>query len=197
MPDFMPDSTTTPPPRPRTATEHGDREQHPQQPTALRVRRADADDRPVLERLWLLFRHDLSRFTGALPRPDGSFRSERLDAALTETGWAAFLATTRDDSPVGFAFVRSLEREPFVLNSFFVAAGARQHGVGSALAHRVVTTFPGRWEVAFQQANAVAVQFWRRVAASHDPRWAEELRAVPGQPDLPPDSWITFTVHHR
>jgi len=176
----MPDLTPLPPPSPST----------------LHVRRAGPDDRPVLERLWLLFRHDLSRFTGVLPRPDGTFRSERLEAALTESGWAAFLAT-KHDSPVGFALVRSLEQEPMVLNSFFVVAGARRAGVGSALVHHVVTTVPGRWEVAFQEANTTAVQFWRKVAAAHDPGWTEELRAVPGQPDLPPDSWITFTVHER
>jgi len=55
------------------------------------VRRAAAQDRPVLERLWLLFRHDLSRFTGDLPRADGTYRSERLEAALTNPGWAAEL----------------------------------------------------------------------------------------------------------
>jgi predicted acetyltransferase len=165
----------------------------PPSPSTLLVRRAVPDDRPVLERLWPLFRHDLSRFTGALPRPDGTFRSERLEAALTESGWAAFLAT-QDDSPVGFAVVRSLDQEPFVLNSFFVVAGARRAGVGSELAHHVVTTFPARWEVAFQEANTTGVQFWRKMAASHDPQWTEELRAVPGQPHLPADSWITFTV---
>jgi hypothetical protein len=63
------------------------------------------------------------------------------------------------------------------------------------LAHQVVAAFPGRWEVAFQEVNTVAAQFWRTVAASHDPSWTEELRAVPGKPDVAPDSWITFTVH--
>ncbi|SES45578.1 Predicted acetyltransferase [Pedococcus cremeus] len=168
----------------------------PEPPSAVRVRRVGPDDRAVLERLWLLFRHDLSRFTGTLPHPDGTFRSERLEAALTDAGWAAFLAH-HGDSPVGFAFVRSLERQPFVLNSFFVVAGARRTGVGSQFVHEVLATFPGRWEVAFQEANTVAGHFWRAVAASHDPRWSEERRAVPGQPDVPPDSWIGFTVHDR
>ena len=81
---FMPDSALLPP--------------HPL-PT-LNVRRAGAEDRPVLERMWLLFRHDLSRFTGDLPRADGTFRSERLDAALTDPGWAAFLACC-EDAPAG------------------------------------------------------------------------------------------------
>lgn len=164
---------------------------HPLPP--LNVRRAGAEDRPVFERLWLLFRHDLSRFTGDLPRADGTYRSERLDAALTSPGWAAFLACC-EYSPVGFAFVRSLECQPFVLNSFFVVAAARGTGVSSALAHQVVTTFPGTWEVAFQEANNAATHFWRKVAAAHSPGWTEDRRAVPGRPHLPADSWITFEV---
>jgi predicted acetyltransferase len=162
----------------------------------LNVRHAGAEDRPVLERMWLLFRHDLSQFTGDLPRADGTFRSERLDAALTSPGWAAFLACC-GDSPVGFAFARSLEREPFILNSFFVVAAVRGTGVSSALAHEVVTTFPGTWAVAFQEANSVATHFWRKVAAAHSPGWTEERRAVPGRPHLPADAWITFDVREQ
>jgi predicted acetyltransferase len=176
----MPDSSLTP---------------SPSLPT-LHVRRAATEDRPVLERLWLLFRHDLSRFSGDLPRADGTFRSERLEAALTSSGWAAFLAWC-GDSPVGFALVRSLERQPFVLNSFFVVAAVRGRGVGSAVAHQVVTTFPGTWEVAFQENNRVATRFWRKVAAAHSPGWTEERRAVPGRPDLPADSWIAFEADTR
>lgn len=187
----MPDHThlpteLEPQPQPRP-------EPDPQPPSTFHVRRADTGDRAVLERLWLLFRHDMSRFNGDLPLADGTYRSERLEAALTEPGWAAFLATS-GESPVGFAFVRGLDREPLVLNSFFVVAGARRTGVGLALAHQVVTTFPGPWEVAFQEANTTATHFWRRVAASHDAGWTEERRAVPGRPALPPDSWISFIV---
>ena len=152
----------------------------------LRTRRA-------LECTWLLFRHDLSQFTGDLPGADGTFRSERLDAPLTGPGWAAFLACC-EDSPVGFAFARSLEHQPFILNSFFVVAAARGTGVGSALAHQVVTMFPGTWEVAFQEANSVATHFWRKVAAAHSPGCTEEGRAVPLHAHLPADSWIAFEV---
>ncbi|MFC8502829.1 GNAT family N-acetyltransferase [Pedococcus sp. NPDC057267] len=165
----------------------------PRPSSPLLVRRATADDRPVLERLWLLFRHDTSGFTGGLPRPDGSFRSERLESALTDPGWAASTAWL-GEAPVGFAFVRSLDGPARVLNSFFVVAGARRAGVGSTLAHEVLRSFPGPWEVAFQQANVAAVRFWRSVAATHDPGPVEELRAVPGSPDTPPDSWLSFRV---
>ncbi|MEU9479377.1 hypothetical protein [Streptomyces sp. NPDC048191] len=42
------------------------------------VRPATAEDRPTVERLWLMFRHDASAFRGVLPAPDGSFRGERV-----------------------------------------------------------------------------------------------------------------------
>lgn len=39
--------------------------------SSLSVRPATAEDRAVLERLWLMFRHDLSEFRGVLPSPTG------------------------------------------------------------------------------------------------------------------------------
>jgi hypothetical protein len=49
-----------------------------------------------VERLWLMFRHDLSEFSGQLPFPDGTFRSERVDAAFADPGWAAYLLYRQD-----------------------------------------------------------------------------------------------------
>jgi hypothetical protein len=68
-------------------------------------------------------------------------------------------------------------------------------GTGRLAAGAIVAEHPGRWEVAFQEANAAATRFWRRVATEQAGRdWTEERRAVPGRPDLPPDAWISFTV---
>ncbi|GAA1739662.1 hypothetical protein GCM10009809_38860 [Isoptericola hypogeus] len=167
-----------------------------------RVRRATPADRDVLERLWLLFRHDLSEVTGELPRADGRFRDERLRAALDDLGrddadgpgWRAHLASF-DDRPVAFALVRSLDAPVRVLSAFFVARAARRQGVGRDVAAAVLRDVPGPWEVAFQHANAGAAAFWPRVAtdvAGDD--WSLEHRAVPGRPDLPADAWLRLTV---
>jgi len=56
----------------------------------LLVRRVEPSDRPVMERLWLMFRHDMSEFQGQLPRPDGSYRTEG-DLAPDSPGWSAFI----------------------------------------------------------------------------------------------------------
>src|SRR5262249_40314725 len=126
--------------------------------------------------------------------PDGTFTSERLDAALTDPDWAPYLLVV-EDRPAGLAFVRGLTSTTRVLNSFFVVRGARRARVGVRAVKQVVARYPGSWEVAFQDANAAAVSFWRRVAAEiagHE--WTETRRPVPGRPKLPPDVWISFEV---
>ena len=149
-------------------------------------------DREVLERLWQLFRHDMSEFTGDLPDAQGRYRSERLDAAFTDPGWLAYLVTL-DGSPAGLAVVRGLDGDQRVLNSYFVVRGARGRGVGVTAAVLVLRRHPGEWSVAFQEENASGVRLWRRVAAEiAGADWTEEHRAVPGRPDLPPDTWISL-----
>ncbi|MEU7647179.1 GNAT family N-acetyltransferase [Streptomyces huasconensis] len=162
--------------------------------TDVCARLADSSDRPVLERLWLLFQHDMSEFSGVLPHPDGTFRSERLEAAVTRADWAPYLLTS-GAAPVGLALVRGITAPTRVLNSFFVVRGARRAGIGLRAVQEVVAKHPGPWEVAFQERNVAAVRFWRRVAADiAGDAWTEERRPVPDRPDLPPDSWITFAA---
>jgi predicted acetyltransferase len=161
----------------------------------ISVRRASAADRPMVERLWLMFRHDMSEFGGQLPNPDGTFRAERLAAAFQEQDWAGYVFAAAEDRPVGFAIVRGLADPVRVLSSFFVVWSMRRAGVGLQAAGAIVAQHPGRREVAFQEANAAATRFWRRAATELAGRdWTEEVRPVPGRPDLPPDAWISFTV---
>ena len=48
----------------------------------LSVRLATAADRPMMERLWLMFRHDVSEFRGQLSNSDGTFRGERFQVGV-------------------------------------------------------------------------------------------------------------------
>jgi len=156
----------------------------------------DPADRTVLERLWHLFRHDMSAFSGQLPRPDGTFRNERLRAAFTEPGWASYLFH-QQEHPVGFALVRNLGGPgPVVLSSFFLVNAARGRGYGLGAALEVVRRHPGAWEVAFQDANSAAVAFWPRVAeaAADGDGWRVEHRPIADRPETTPDAWVSFTV---
>jgi predicted acetyltransferase len=162
--------------------------------TDVVVRPASVEDRPAVERLWLMFHHDLSEFRRLLPGPDGTFRSERVENAFSSPDWAPYLFV-QDERPVGFAFVRGLGAPVRVLNSFFVVRGARRTGLGLRTVREVLTRHPGSWEIAFQYENPGAVAFWRRVAAElAGDAWTEETRPVPGKPELPPDVWISFDL---
>jgi predicted acetyltransferase len=158
----------------------------------LRLRLAHQSERPIAERLWLMFRHDLSEFRGQLPNPDGTFRDERLRAAFSDPGWAAYFLM-RDDRPAGLALIRGLTSPTRILSSLFVVRGARRAGIGLRAVQELVAAHPGRWEVPFQDDNAAAARFWRRTATEiAGAAWLEERRPVPGRPDLPPDVWISF-----
>jgi predicted acetyltransferase len=109
----------------------------------LSLHLADQSERPIAERLWLMFRHDLSEFRGQLPNPDGTFRSERLQAASSDPDWAAYILV-KDDRPAGLALVRALTSRTRVLSSFFVVRGGRRTGIGLRAVHELVGKHPGR-----------------------------------------------------
>lgn len=161
----------------------------------LVVRRVDASDRPVMERLWLLFRHDLSEFQGQLPRPDGSYRTEWLEKVLTgDPEWAGYLISV-GENPVGFCFMRALQQPVRVLNAFFMVRPVRRNGLGLRAVQEVLSNHPGPCDVAFQGNNEKAVRFWQRVATEvSGDAWAQEARPIAGKPDATPDLWISFKV---
>ncbi|WP_344822101.1 GNAT family N-acetyltransferase [Actinocorallia longicatena] len=153
------------------------------------VRPALPEDRPVVERLWPLFQHDLSEWRGLLPGPGGEFRSERLHAAFDEPGWIPYLVVS-GALPAGFALVRGVGERARVLSAFFVVRGARRSGLGLGSAREVISRHPGPWQIPFQDDNLPAARFWPRVAtALVGDRWTSAHRR---QSDLPPDTWISF-----
>jgi predicted acetyltransferase len=162
-------------------------------PQPLTVTTADERDRPELEQLWTMFRHEMSAFTGALPDGRGRYRQERLDAGLSEPGWSAHVFRL-GQHPIGLAVLRGLDAEEHVISSFFVVKAARRSHVGRTAVVQLTEARPGRWAVAYQERNEAAARFWRTVALDADGSCAFERRAVPGRPDLPADAWARFRV---
>jgi predicted acetyltransferase len=161
----------------------------------LLVRRVQASDRVLMERLWLMFRHDLSEFQGQLPRPDGSYRSERLEDVLKgHPEWAGYLISL-GEVPIGFCLMRALQQPVHVLNAFFLVRPVRRRGYGLRAVQEVLSNHPGPCDVAFQGNNETAVRFWQRVATEvSGDVWTQEERPIVGSPDATPDLWISFKV---
>jgi predicted acetyltransferase len=158
----------------------------------LTIREITSGDRPVLERLYQLYRHDLSEFRDSLPEPDGLFRTHLLPAYFDPAqvgaqGLHALLAW-RGERPVGFCLVNRLPDGARTVHDFFVVRRVRRDGVGRALALATFSRWPGRWEIGFQEENPTAARFWRRLATDLvGPGWREERRPVPDKPHLPDD----------
>jgi predicted acetyltransferase len=165
----------------------------PDQPIPLRVDIASERDHSVLERLWTMFRHDMSAFSHALPDLDGGFRQERLDASLRDPDWRCYLIRL-GSAPVGLAVVRGIAARERVLSGFFLVHGARGTGNGTAAVQWIIRQHPGAWAVAYQDANKVAAAFWQKIAASTDNDWTLEQVGIPDRPDLPADVWVRFEL---
>jgi predicted acetyltransferase len=169
---------------------------------AFTVRPLAQEDRPVVECLWQLYRHDLSEFRGThgpagfrgmLPGEDGTFRP--LSQLPEEDADRAAYAFHSGVSPVGFAFVAHLSGEARLMSEFFIVRGLRRYGFGRTAVAEIFALHPGRWEIPFQESNDAAARFWRRVVAeAGGDSFREERRPVLGQAEVPPDVWITIDV---
>lgn len=162
----------------------------------------DGGARPIAERLWQLYRYDLSAGREELPGIDGKFEDPRIEWAFSQPGWACHLARL-DGAPVGLALTRpaALPGAPVrtrVISAFFVVRSARRDGVGRRLAASVMSEWPGDWELCYQTWNEPAQRFWRAVAESRAPGvWREEPRLVPGVPTTANDVWVVIPKQPR
>ena len=104
------------------------------------------ETRPILERLWQLYRHDLSGFRGMLPDEAGMFHARSLLPFLDRDGERG-AHLFRTDGPVGFALVARAVSGPRLMSEFFVVRGARRQGLGRAAAAELFALYPGLWEI--------------------------------------------------
>jgi predicted acetyltransferase len=153
------------------------------------------EDRPVVERLWQLYRHDLSEYRDSHPGADGLFKAGSLTEFFGDPDRCGYLVT-RDVLPVGFALVQGLESgPPRMIAEFFVVRSVRRQGVGHAVASELLRRYPGDWEIGFQEENRGAPEFWRGVVTDLvGETWREELRPVAGKPHIPPDHVLVLRV---
>jgi predicted acetyltransferase len=169
----------------------------------VELRPLTAENRQVVERLWQLYRHDLSQFRGthgpegfrgSLPGENGLFHTRTLVPYFEDDSDRAGFVVHERAVPVGFVFVARLTTPMRLMGDFFVVRGVRGRGVARAAVEQVFERFPGVWEIPFQDNNSAAARFWRRIAAERGRDVREERRPVPGKPEVPPDVWITLTV---
>jgi len=160
------------------------------------LRPLSGDDTPVVDRLWQLYVHDLSQSRGSLPNEHGLFKQGHLQWFRDDPdNWPGFLVTY-NGAPAGFAFVgTNWDTGKRTIGEFFVVRAVRRRGVGEFVARALIGRYPGNWEIAFQDDNPGAPQFWKRVVSDLvGAAWREEWRPVPDKPEIAPDHWLLFEV---
>jgi predicted acetyltransferase len=164
----------------------------------LSIRPVGDDEWELVAWLWQAYRSDLAPVVHGLPYADGRYAHGPLDdyPAADRTGYLTRQPhpNTGSDAPVGFALVSGVDGPRRHMDAFWTAPAARRGGLGLRLATYVVGQHPGAWTIAFQDGNDAATAFWRRVATDlfgpEGHAWTEELRPVPGKPEVPADHWI-------
>ncbi|MBK8233673.1 MAG: GNAT family N-acetyltransferase [Candidatus Eisenbacteria bacterium] len=146
---------------------------------SVELRLSTAEDAHIVQNLWPLYQHDLSRFEGTVPNRHGIFNDD--DATMTlaqhavsmEPWWkdpsALFpYLILVDGAPAGFNLIAGRARLPkeipadFVVHEFFLLHPYRGGEVAESAALQGFDRHRGRWEVVTQVTNARAIAFWRR-----------------------------------
>ncbi len=159
----------------------------------LTLKDADASDTAVLERLWQLYRHDLSEFRDSWTNQDGLFPLHDLHTYVAGDAARAACLLYDGEHLAGFVTVAGLTHERRTLDDFFVLRRARRVRLGQHAAVTVLTRWPGTWEIGFQENNIAAARFWRKIADLLAPsEWRVESRPVPNKPWIPKDTFVIF-----
>jgi predicted acetyltransferase len=99
--------------------------------------------RHVADRLWQLYRHDLSEFRGSMPDSEGLYKPGRLPTFFEDPDRCGYLIYS-GPALAGFALIRGLSAEPKVVGEFFVVRAARRQRVGYEAATSLLRLHPGR-----------------------------------------------------
>jgi predicted acetyltransferase len=158
----------------------------------IELRELTSEEHEIAERFWQLFLHDLSEFRNSHPDEHGAFKRRHLEPYLVPDSDRVAYLVYRSTRPVGIALVCGLSGEVRQFDQFFIVRSQRGTGVGQAAARETISRFPGRWEVAFQNENPSAANFWRRLAAEVGTNVQERLQPVPNKPNIPPDVILSF-----
>ena len=117
----------------------------------IEIVRAAPEQQPILANLLQLYAHDFSEFYDLDLGEDGRYVYKELPLYFQDAGRHAFLVK-KDGMWAGFVLVQrgsqiSAAKDVWNLTEFFVLRACRRRGVGTKIAHRIWTQFPGKWEV--------------------------------------------------
>jgi predicted acetyltransferase len=136
---------------------------------------------------------ELAEFRKSIVLVDDRFRDDRLLTYLAyEDHWPLLIKDNNEI--VGFSLIRKSKPGTHVIGEFFIKPESRRIGIGTLAVSQIVHSFPGAWEVPFQEENAKAAIFWRRTISQLGCEVSEVNSPVLDNPDLASEVWLSFTM---
>jgi predicted acetyltransferase len=120
-----------------------------------------------LDRLYQLYRHDLSEFSGQRIGTDGRYPVPDLSRYVEDDSHSAYWIMV-GDALAGLVLVHwashTYDDEGVNnLDDFFALRPYRRQGVGTRAARALFSSMPGLWQVNKKVYNTPAMGFWSRV----------------------------------
>lgn len=147
----------------------------------LRLLHVDEETRPVWDRLFQLYLHDMSENTGQEPGLDGAFPTRPYDDNESSSRLIVLLR----NKPAGLVSLRScagtadlLKRQ---LDDFFILRCYRRLGIGEEVARMVFDSHPGNWQAGVNLSNESGRLFLRQVVRRYTYRQCRELNTSDGE----------------
>ncbi len=131
------------------------------------VRLALASETASIENLMQFYNYDLSESVPVDFAATGLYPLRPKNHYWSKSGVVSFLIYV-DDALAGFAVIDDEVIQPasrYNMGYFFIARRYRGRGVGSEVAGKLFSQFPGAWEIYFYSNNKTASRFWHGVIA--------------------------------
>lgn len=136
---------------------------------------------------------ELAEFRKSIVLEDDRFRDDRLLTYLAyEDHWPLLIKDNNEI--VGFSLIRKSKPGTHVIGEFFIRPESRRIGIGTLAVSQIVHSFPGAWEVPFQEEYAKAAIFWRGTISQLGYEVSEVISPVLDNPDLAGEVWLSFTI---
>ena len=149
---------------------------------------------PEILKLWREYSTELRQLRNLPPVSQENYSDNRLDLYLGYQDHLPYLIE-KDDAIAGLVFIRECAPKTMMIGEFFITPENRGDGTAQEAARTALLLHDGKWEIPFQEVNQRAARFWRSLVASMAGSvFEEELREVPGKPEIPKDVYLTFDL---
>lgn len=162
----------------------------------IRLSAVDASNQRVLERFWQLHQHDLSESRDSLPSHEGEFKTTRGLGSILDDDHATFLIHL-EEGLAGFAIVAGLLDDTRDVAGFLIVRSRRGRRINTEAALRLIATFPGKWQIAFQESTPRPRGCGALSPAPSLDRCTSRSGPAPDKPEEAPDVWISFDTGSR